>query len=217
MFRFLAQLISVIAHPLFILTYVLLLMLLTNPFEFGVSGLGEKRSMELFFGVFFTTALIPSIGVFLMKGLGFVQSLAMEDKQERIGPYILSGVFYLWLFKNLLSGGNTPLLYTVFVLGATISLFLVFFINIFTKISAHASGMGGLVAMILLLIYYWYGNGMVDFGIFSVSWLVVLIIVVILAGAVGTARLSLEAHTPADLWRGYAVGFAGVFLANMLI
>ena len=140
----------------------------------------------------------------------------MQDKQERIGPYIMAGVFYLWLFKNLTSGGQTPYLYTVFVLGSTIGLFIVFFVNIFTKISAHACGMGGLVAMIILLIYYWSGQGMVDFGPFSISWLLLLVLTVLLAGAVGSARLALLAHTPVDLWRGYAVGFAGILVANMI-
>ena len=38
------------------------------------------------------------------------------------------------------------------MLGATIALFIAFFINIFSKISAHAVGMGGLVAMVLISI-----------------------------------------------------------------
>ena len=38
-----------------------------------------------------------------------------------------------------------------------------------------------------------------------------------LAGLVGTARLALGAHTPADLYRGYAAGVGAVVIAYWLM
>jgi membrane-associated phospholipid phosphatase len=43
-----------------------------------------------------------------------------------------------------------------------------------------------------------------------------LAIAIVLAGLVGAARLALGAHTPADLYRGYAAGMAAVLLAGMI-
>jgi hypothetical protein len=212
--RPLAHFFSVIGVPVLVLTYMLILMLSISPFAFGANQITDQRSMLLIIGVFVTTALIPAIGMALMKGLGFVKTWQMDDKQDRTGPYIMSGVFYLWLFKNLISGGQTPILFTAFVLGATISLFLCFFINIFTKVSAHAAGMGGMLMMLILLPFHWREAGdMVEIMGVGVSWPVIISLGLLLAGAVGAARLKLKAHTPADLYRGYLVGIFSVLLA----
>jgi hypothetical protein len=215
----LARLLSLLFHPLLALTYALLLLLLINPYAFGARSVTDKRVMALLLSVFATSFLLPAFGVSLMKPLGLIKTWQMEDKIERTGPFILAGVFYLWLYKNLLSTGQAPDLFTTCALGATIGLFLTFFINIFTKISAHAAGMGGLVAMLLLAMKTW-GGGMFDIpianGILQLSLNVVLAIAIVLAGLVGMARLALNAHEPKDLYRGYAAGIVAVLLASMI-
>lgn len=217
--RTLAHFFSILGHPLLMLTYSLLLLLALNPYAFSVRSWADKPAMLLLISVFTTSFVLPGFGVALLKPLGLVKSLALADKQERIGPYILSGVFYLWLYKNLASGGQAPALYTTFVLGATIGLFFAFFVNIFTKISAHAVGMGGLIAMLLMTGSVW-GDTVFNIPMFGgavqLSLNMVIALVVILAGLVGTARLTLEAHTPADLYRGYAAGFVAMLLAGMI-
>lgn len=210
-----ARIVSYLGHPLLVLTYMLVLMLVINPFAFGAQRIGDQRTVILFFYVVSTTFLIPGIGVSLLKPLGLVQSLEMHDKQERIGPYIITGIFYLWMFKNFINGG-VPALYAKFVLGATIGLFFAFFVNIFTKISAHATGMGGFVAMALLLAFEWSGST-VGVGPILLSLNALLAFVILLAGLVGVARLTLGSHTQADLWQGYAAGFAAVMLANVIL
>lgn len=215
----LAQLLSLLFHPLLVLTYALLLLMLINPYAFSVRSVADKRAMVLVLSVFTTSFMLPAFGVALMKPLGLIKTWQMKDKIERTGPYILAGVFYLWLYKNLLSTGQAPDLFATCTLGATIALFLTFFINIFTKISAHAVGMGGLVAMLLLAMKVW-GGGMFDVptsgGFLQLSLNVVLAAVIIIAGLVGTARLALDAHEPRDLYRGYAVGIAAVLFASMV-
>ena len=210
---------SVLGHPLLVITYVLLVMLSVNPYQFGARNMFEPRAFIVLFSVFSTSFLIPAVGIALMKPLGLIKSMDMEDKQERIGPYIVAGIFYLWLFKNLLSSGQSPKLFTQFVLGATIALFLSFFINIFTKISAHAAGMGGLVTMLAIMAFSWGGVAMgisINQGTLLISLLLVFLFGVVLAGSVGTARLALGAHTPVDLYRGYAIGVIAVLLAQLL-
>ena len=216
----LARILSFLGHPLLILTYVLLLLLAVNPYAFSARSMTDQRAMLLLISVFTTTFLLPGFGVALLKPLGFIQSLEMESKQERIGPYIITGIFYLWLFKNLFSGTQVPSLFGVCVLGATIGLFFAFFINIFTKISAHATGMGGLVAMVLLATVEWRGFGLalpVFGGALQLSLTVILAFTLLFAGLIGTARLALKAHVPADLYRGYAAGFAAVMIAEVLL
>ncbi|MBC7776034.1 MAG: hypothetical protein H7246_11415 [Phycisphaerae bacterium] len=211
----LARILSFLGNPLLVLTYMLLLMLTINPFEFGAQHIGDKRTVILFFYVVSTTFLIPGLGISLLRPLGLVRSLEMREKQERIGPYIIAGIFYIWMYMNFKSG-VVPALYAKFVLGAAIGLFFAFFANIFTKISAHATGMGGFVAMVLLLAFEWSGSTF-NIGPILMSINAILAIVIILAGLVGAARLSLGAHRQSDLWQGYAAGFVAVMLANAIL
>ncbi|HND89775.1 MAG TPA: hypothetical protein PK971_15690 [Saprospiraceae bacterium] len=214
-----ARFLSLIGHPLLVLTWVLLLMLATYPYGFGVGHLDEQRARVLVLTVFITTFLLPGMGVAIMRPLGLIQSLEMHDKQERTGPYILTGVFYLWVFKSLLSDVQMPPLFVGFALGTTIGLFLAFFANIFTKISAHAVGMGGLATMVLLMCLRWPVMGL-DLPLpghrLLLSGPALLAVALLFAGAVGMSRLRLRAHEPADLYRGYAAGVAAVLLGQIL-
>jgi hypothetical protein len=194
---------------------MLLLMLIINPFEFGAQRIGDKQTVILFFYVVSTTFIIPGLGISLLKPLGLVKSFEMREKQERIGPYIIAGIFYLWMYKNFASG-VVPGLYAKFVLGATIGLFFAFFANIFTKISAHATGMGGFVAMALLLALEWSGATF-SLGQILLSLNALLAIAIIFAGLVGAARLSVGGHTQAAIWQGYAAGFLAVMVANAIL
>lgn len=217
--RSFAQFISLFAHPLLTPTYALVFLLLINPYAFGVRHIFDLKARIWLIAVFACSFLIPVAGALLLKPLGFIKDLAMTDKQDRTGPYIITGIFYLWLLKNLLADGQVPALYTKFVFGATIGLFLTFFLNIFFNISAHAVGMGGFVGMLLLTLLHW-GNLPLELNLFGAtlqaSLLLVMAAGIALAGLVGTARLSLEAHEPRDVYRGYAVGFVAMLAGNML-
>jgi hypothetical protein len=152
--------------------------------------------------------------------LGLIKSLHLDDKQDRTGPYIITGVFYLWLVKNLLSLGYLPSLFVAFALGATISLFLAFFINIFLKVSAHAAGMGGFVTMLLITLFRYPDAtlGIPAFGgTFMVGFGVVLALGILFAGLVGTARLALKAHSPTELYIGYGVGCVAILIGQALV
>jgi hypothetical protein len=216
-----AKLLSFLGHPLLVLTLGLALLMATNPFAFGAHDLSDPKARVLLLTVFITTFVLPGVGVAVMKPLGLIQSLEMRDRQERTGPYILTGVFYLWVFKSLLSDIQVPPLFAVFALGATIGLFVAFFANIFTKISAHALGMGGLVAMTGLMCFRWAGTSLsISLGggfDLLISMPALLALAVLFAGAVGVARLHLRAHEPVDVYRGYTAGFAAVMAAQGLL
>ena len=186
-----------------------------NPFAFGVRDIADSRGVLLLISVFTTSFMIPGLGVVLMKPLGLIQSLEMHDKQERTGPFIICGVFYLWLFKNFLTG-SVPLIFAQFALAATIALFLAFFANIFTKISVQATGMGTLSSMVLILAFIWPGMTL-ELGLLQLSLNAVLAGILLLAGLAGYIQLRLGAHAPEDVWRGYAIGAVSVLLAYLLL
>ncbi|MBU6339962.1 MAG: hypothetical protein KGS48_00585 [Bacteroidetes bacterium] len=215
-----ALFLSFLGHPLLVLFYMLVLLLACNPFMFGVRTMAEPKAVILMVSVFAITVLIPGFGVALMRPLGLIKSLHLEDRQDRTGPYIITGVFYLWLVKNLLSLGYLPDLFVKFAMGATISLFLAFFINIFLKVSAHAAGMGGLVAM-LLMTQWSYPNVNLEIpalgGMFFLNFKIIVVMGILLAGLVGTARLALKAHTSLELYLGYAVGMVALVIGASVV
>ena len=105
---------------------------------------------------------------------------------------------------------------TIFMVGSSIGLSVAFFINLFSKISLHALGMGGLLGMVVItMIYFSYGHFSV--GEMALSMNTLLMVVIILCGLVGTSRLLLEAHEPMDLYGGFFIGFGTQFLALSLL
>jgi membrane-associated phospholipid phosphatase len=221
MLKQLAWGLSVLFHPLLIPSYMLLLLLMINPYLFGVSYVGDQGGRLLLLLVFLYTFFMPAVSVAVMYFLGMFSDISMPDKQDRIGPYLVTGMLYLWVYYNFAEGGQMPPAYVSFMLGTVIALFLAFFINIFSKISAHAVGMGGLVGMVVItLLLFSYGSFAVfvrGLGTVEVSMNVVLMASIIIAGLVGTARLFLKAHQPMDVFGGYLVGFAAQIIALRFI
>jgi len=219
--RFIARGISLLFHPLLILTYILVLLMVLNPYLFGISSISELNGRILLLRVFISTFFIPGFAVMMLIFLGLSSSIELPKREDRYGPYIITGIFYLWLFRNFLDNPTIPDVYTSFVLGAVIGLFLAFLINIFSKISAHAVGMGGLVGMVLLLLlqsdYQTFEIILPWIGTAQVSLMILFLAALFLSGLVGTARLLLEAHDPMDLYGGYLIGFTSQLIAARFI
>lgn len=205
MLRLSSKAISVLCHPLLILTYAWLLLMIANPYQFGSSNTADafRHSLDKTLRVIQLTFMFPMFVALMLRPLGFISSLEMPTREERYVPFIATGICYLWNFINLYwAGDGFPRLFTVFSLGATVGLFTAFLINLFTKISIHAVGMGGLVA--IALITYPHSYAPIEPHV---------LLIILLAGMVGTARLQLKAHEPQDVYGGYLVGFGAQMLA----
>ena len=203
-----ANAISWIFQPLLMLTYMLILLLLVNPYLFGVNGVNDSRILIL--QVFITTFLLPGFAIFMMWRLKLIKTVEMRDKQDRTGPFIATGVFYLWTFRSALADSNIPTAFLIAILGATLGLFACFFVNIFFKISLHATGVGGFLGMVLITMWlYSYGSFTVNLpivGSSEISINLVLMLSLLMTGLVGTARLILHAHSPKEIYSGFAMG-----------
>lgn len=214
-----AQFITILFHPLMMMTYMLVILLLINPYQFGVYSI--KEQWKLVFLVFLSTFALPSFALVLMRSLNMVDSLSLESRQERIGPYIITGTFYLWMFVNFKQNQAIPHSLTVITLGATIGLFFAFFFNNFTKISAHAVGVGGLVGMsVISSKFFGFETFTLDtwlFGGIECSTNFVVMIAILLAGAVCTSRLILKAHSQEQVYGGFAAGLLAMFIALFAI
>ncbi len=215
-YRYTAYVFSSLFHPLLIVLYMLFLFATVNPYLFPYRSGREFGTIVLV--VFFTAVAIPVIAVLLMYSTGLIKSLQLPERTDRIGPLMATSIAYLWLFLNIKTHNAIPLVFSCFVLGAIIALFISFFINNFSKISLHAVALGGAFLAFLQLLYSYgrpYTNFIIgDQQILSVHNIVLLAVIVVLIGAVLSSRLYLKAHSPEDIWGGFLVGFASQIIAG---
>jgi len=207
-----AQFISWLFHPLLMLTYMICLLMVVNPYAFGFSQIGEGRSGLLIIMIFLQTTLIPGIAISMMKTLGLVPNLDLGDRTSRIGPFMAAGILYLWVYVNFNRLTDVPPVFKSAILGCVIALFTAFVLNIFSKISLHAIGMGSLIGMIMVTMLSFSYNSF-QFGEETYSMYTLLFFAIALAGLVGSARMILESPSPRDLYGGYLVGFSTQLIA----
>ena len=91
----------------------------------------------------------------------------------------------------------------MFMVGSAITVLVMALISLKWKISAHMAGMGGIIA----LVYQIHVQGL---SAFYLLWLLCILIVV--AGLLGSARLTLKRHNLWQVLAGVIVGFLCVSL-----
>lgn len=199
--KLIAQILSVIFHPLLVPVYALLQM---NFMPFFYPGADSLRRV-LIFGSMFTLVVPPLIWYFLLYKLKVIQSLKATTRKERIWPYLFTILSYI-LVGIICYFLKVDYGFTRLWQGASIVLIVVFVVNFFWKISAHATGMGSWAGMLFFLsIYNEY------------SLLFQIIVVILSGGLIGWSRLKLEAHTPLQVFFGYLLGLFGVGILPFLI
>ena len=203
-----ASIISYLFHPLLFPSYAVLFIIIANPHLFAVYPF--KAQMLWLIITFVFTFLCPIIWLIIMKRLELISDFKMENSKDRIIPYIAVATFYMWMFKLFKPTSEfTPYsnqIISLMMLGASVSIFIGFFINIFRKISIHAIAAGaflGLTLCMLRLSDY-------DLKLF-------LVCVILIAGLVGTSRLILSGSKQNEIWAGYITGFIGQFFSFTLI
>lgn len=196
--RKIAQTISVVFHPLLIPTYLLLMVLnLDIYFSLMIPIKGKLLMTAL---VFLTTTVLPSFLIMVYYRMGWIKSVYLENRKDRMLPLFTAGLMYLvaaFMLRNLQIGSA----FFFLLLGAAVITILVMLITNFWKISVHAASAGGMLGAIISVTIK-YGVDMV--------FLVYLI--TILGGFIGYARLKLKAHHPAQVYVGYVAGFISMFL-----
>jgi membrane-associated phospholipid phosphatase len=181
---------------------------MVNPYLFMTNN--PKTDILILISVVSLSVIFPLICIAMMKMLGLIPSINMYNNKERVGPLIATALFYLWLFVNIKDNDLIPSIFTYYLLGAVISLFIAFFINNFSKISLHAIAVGGFVmGMLFLRFQFEYSEFIFTLSptqSFMVSLDIIIMGTILLAGIIGTSRMYLKAHSPIQLYGGYFVG-----------
>lgn len=198
MYRKISEIISAVFQPLLMPSLIVGFLLFVLP-ESEIAG-GPNKPL-IFLVVVSNTFVIPLAILLVMRYNKVIPSLKMEDRKDRVFPFSMISLLYMvtayaFYVKDWM---DYKLIFILFII--TICLILLTSISFFWKISAHMLGVGGLLGIILA-----YSLILSGFNL-----LYPVLGAIILTGAVGTARLYLNAHTPAQVWAGFLLGFLVCF------
>ena len=200
MYRSLALVLSVIFQPLLIPTIIFALLFYVIP---EATSVPRSVKGSVMFLVMATTLLIPLISVIGMRLTNTIESVHMRTIKDRVFPFSMVTLFYLittYFFTSRLD--FDPLLgFTLSVITACIVVLTI--ITFFWKISAHTTGLAGMLAIVIVL----------NLKFNSTNLLYPLILSIMLCGAVMSSRLYLNAHRPLEVLAGFVLGFSICFFS----
>jgi len=192
----LAKVISIIFHPVVIPTLGILL-LLNSSFYFSMLSWEAKRFILLV--VFFTSCILPMLMVSLLA-LNTKFDINMPNSTDRILPLLGAAVFYYLGFVLLGKVSVFPVL-KLYMLASVLVIVALLVISMKWKISNHMAAIGGLGGTFFALSFRYGLN-----PVYS------LLIIIIVSGLVGTARLALSRHNIWQIIAGYLLGFWVLYL-----
>tara|TARA_R110002072_G_scaffold303043_1_gene491797 strand:- start:18712 stop:19332 length:621 start_codon:yes stop_codon:yes gene_type:complete len=197
--RIISLLISVVLQPLVIPSLVFGLALFVVP---EATSIPESFKGTLFYLIALSTLVIPMVTVFGLRLSGTLKSVHMAELKDRAIPFSVTSIYYILTVYFLFQKKEfDPILWQVLSV-ITLAILVLTVITFFWKMSAHMTGMGGLLAAVLVL-----GLKFPNF-----QPLYPLLASLVLTGLVGTVRLYLNAHKPVELYVGLILGFSICFI-----
>lgn len=197
-----AQLISVVFHPLLMTTYLFLLLSAFLPTVL----LPLRASWWFVMLIFGLTFFLPALNFLFFRVSGTMKDLSLANRSDRLVPFafisILYGVVTLMFYWKFPVPGVLKLMMIV-----TALVILSAVITLFYKLSVHSAGIWGVIGILLPL------NKASDDGLLFWPTIVALVV----AGLVMSARLQLNAHVPREVLVGAVVGFAVGFVGIAIL
>lgn len=198
-----ANFLSAVFHPMMMVTIaaIIYFYLIPSDFTFSDPGIPPKIIGMLFV----STVIIPVLSMLLMLRFGRIKSLQMERQEERNWPLLQAVIIYLAAYY-VMHSRVVPIFIQLFLLGAIMGILISLVVNLKWKISLHMIGIGGLCGGIAAGMILQQGGSPL---ILSICFLT--------AGMLGSARLYLQAHSPAQIFTGFATGFTVQFLLLLIM
>lgn len=200
----LSQACSIVLYPMLMPLYGMLLFFTSTqtllpllPTAYIVIGIA---------GTMVLTLVIPVILLLYMWRKGYIDSLHMHDSKQRTTPYIYTLICYCFWAYFLHATLQLPIFMLLVAIGAIVALLIVTIINHWWKISAHLTGIGGLL------------GGICSFALnYSILPIYLIIIVLLLSLLLMYARLYLNAHTPLQVVCGFLLGLISTSIPTLIL
>lgn len=190
-----AKIISIIGHPIFHPTWMMIILLLS-----GITRFTPGNDLIFLTITFSMTFTLPTLIIFMMKKWHLISSFDMEDRDDRLAPLFIM-ILFLYGTIRFFSKLQLFSIFNFYLTTVIVVTILAFVITIFWKISLHALGWGCFTACLFIMttasmrayLLYFLGS-------------------IIISGIVAAARLKLKSHSNAQIYSGFAMGFATVLI-----
>ena len=192
----LAEIFSYAMHPLFLPLYGLFFIFNSNSVFAFIPAVAKNYCYVV---TFVCLCLLPVLTLPLFKKLRLIQSYHLSDRKERIYPVIVS-VFLC--FSGILSDTAASLHQhrTADVFGVDYCFVRFAIVTLRWKMSMHMTAIGAVCGFLLIIGFRYFGDVRTTFmGLLC------------LAGLLGTCRLYLKKHNPAQVYAGFVFGLSFVF------
>lgn len=183
-------------------TFVFGVLLFQVPNVLGVDVFSATLRLSLLVLIFIGTFGVPALLIYYLYRSGYVRTLQLTTLTDRRVPFFLTALVYTFLtflfaFRMELISTIAPEI-AVLLGSISLSILLVGLISLYWQISAHSVGISGVVGIIAGI--------MLKFS--QTDLFFPLLLSVLLTGFVGSARLKLNAHTPAQIGAGVVLGLS---------
>lgn len=198
----LAKILSVVFHPVFIPLYGLLI-IYGSPTLLSFIPSQVKRMILIL--VTTNNVLLPMSLTAVLWSRGAIKSFNASGRNERILLLTFTLMMYS-LTAFVLIRMQVPNLIKVYFAAIAIVILFTLIISTFYRVSLHAAGFGGLLVLIVVMIF-----------LYQISMVWQVIAVFIAGGAVMSSRIYLEDHSPEEVWAGLLTGAAVMGLSLLLL
>lgn len=183
------KVLSFALHPIFIPVYTTLLYL--KIFE---QVLTDELTNYLLTLVIIGTLTLPLLTILLLKKTKIIESIFLKTQKERIIPLLLTGL-YTYITARLLMTENINSPLNSYLIGIVVTLSWILIFSRRMKVSLHTAALSSSLGFIIYIS-----------NIFYINLQPLIIFIILIIGAVSTARIKLKAHSCKEIYVGVVFG-----------
>jgi membrane-associated phospholipid phosphatase len=186
-----AKVFSAFFSPLLIPTYCMTTAMWITPLVY----VEERVRFVTTVVVLGLTALLPVVALLAMINSGRVKDLDVSNRKERFRPmlmiltcYLCTTIYIVWV--------HAPWWLIMYFISGCITTVVMGLITLKWKISGHSAGLGNMIGFL---------TGLCVQGLTLVQIVPWIMVAIIIAGIVGSARIILHKHTPLQVIAGVVI------------
>ncbi len=193
---------SAVLHPFFVPVWAMAVFMFTDPV---LAVTPVKQKLLLWAMVALVALIIPALSIALLRALRLISDFSIDNRQDRTIPLAVVALSY-GLCIVMVSDMMWSFVVRKFLIAAFCCTACALAVTPFWKISLHMVSAGAVCAMFAVLVVVGVG------AVFPP-----LVVAILLAGMLASARLYLGKHTPAQVAAGFLLGCAIATATMMFI
>lgn len=200
-YRKIANTLSWVLHPFLLPVYLMAVLLTMTTF----AHYSTQVKFYLMWVVVLYAIVIPFLVLGVLHSLGRISSFKVDNRRERWLPLAVGIVCYI-LCAITFAKIPSAIFLRKFMVAAACCEAMCLVVSLWWKISLHLTGMGAVVALLVVMNIVGVGN-----------MLIPLMVAILAAGALASARLYLGCHNGAQVLAGFCGGFVVAMLAVLFL